>query len=213
MSFNDIRVKYSSSYVYLGATITDGGIYTTSLKCHIECKMTQVLKYFSFLRRNPDFPFPIKKQVADTCLLTSVLYGCETSMFNNLCGVNLLYMKITKATLSVRGPTCNDVSLLELGMPTLLTLVQQKRVSYLQKKIPSLQEEDPLAKVMQMVRSANTASYRLIQAELTTDVTTIREKGLDKLKSAVVNNTSSSKRKILCWYESRTRNQSSILII
>ena len=43
-------------------------------------------------------------------------------------------------------------------MPTLMTLVQHKRVSYLQKKIPSLKEEDPLANVMQMVRRANTAS-------------------------------------------------------
>ena len=62
ISFNDITVKYSSFYVYLGATITDDGSYTTPLKCHIECKMKQVLKYFSFLDRIRISHFPSKSR-------------------------------------------------------------------------------------------------------------------------------------------------------
>ena len=195
ISTNDITVKYSATYVYLGAVITDDGSFMTSIDCHIKYKRNQVLKYLSFLKRNPDFPFPIKKLVADACLLSSVLNGCETWMFNNFTCINSLYMKVIKAMLSVRNTTCNDVSLLESGMPTLSTRVQQKRACYLQKLIPSLKEDDPLAKVMQIVRRANTASYRLIQVALNIEETRIREKGLDKLKAEIESNTTSSKRK------------------
>ena len=76
-----------------------------------------------------------------------------------------------------------------------MMLVQHEGASYLQKIIPSVKEEDPLAKVMQMLCRANTASYQLIRAALNTDVTTICENGLDKLKVGIKGNITSSKLK------------------
>ena len=43
-----IKVKYCTSYIYLGATITDDGKYTTVINLHAGEKMKHVTKFYSY---------------------------------------------------------------------------------------------------------------------------------------------------------------------
>ena len=58
---NDIIVKYCSSYLYLGAYVTDDGSYRTSIDLHVSDKKKHLLKYVNFLQKNSDLPFILKK--------------------------------------------------------------------------------------------------------------------------------------------------------
>ena len=48
---NDIIVKYCSSYLYLGAYVTDDGNYRTSIDLHVSDKKKHLLKYVNFLKK------------------------------------------------------------------------------------------------------------------------------------------------------------------
>ena len=61
--------------MYLGSPFTDDGSPSTAIKLHAN-KMCHVLKFVSFINRNNDIPFTIKKKVFVAVVTTSVLYGC-----------------------------------------------------------------------------------------------------------------------------------------
>ena len=158
-----ITVKYCDTYVYLGAPITDNGSYLSMINAHAKDKLKHSIKYYSFLDRNPDVPFYMKKRVAEACVLSSILYGAETWFTDNFGKVETLYTKVVKALLDVRNTTCNDVCLIEADMPSFQSLVKHRMKTYLQKKIPKIDCEYPLWKAIELSRSANTSSYRYIQ--------------------------------------------------
>ena len=35
--------------------------------------MKHAIKFYTFLNRNPDVPFPIKKQIAEACVFSSIV--------------------------------------------------------------------------------------------------------------------------------------------
>ena len=157
-------VTYCTSYLYLGAYITDDASYRTSITMHINDKKKHYLKYVSFLVKNPDLPFTIKKKVAEACVLTTILYGCET-WFNYDCRkLEIVYMGIIKALLSVRKTTCNDLCLIESGIPSLQAMIRNKQYKYMDKKLTTIEDGSPLKFVLDLVAAANTASHREIIA-------------------------------------------------
>ena len=93
MSCNVI-FKHCDSYIYLGSPVTSDGLYSSVVSLHVEEKMKHFTKYCIFLDKNPDFPFCIKKRVAEACLFSTVLYACETWLTNDYGKLNSLYMKV-----------------------------------------------------------------------------------------------------------------------
>ena len=170
-----INVKYCDSYIYLGAPITDNGSYLTMMNIHAKEKLKHTIKYYTFLNRNPEVPYSMKKRVAEACVLSSILYGAETWFTDSYGKAETMYTKIVKALLDVRNTTCNDVCLMEADMPSFKALVKKKMKAYLQKKIPKLGCEDPLWKAMELSRSADTKSYRQIQALLEDHLDVVKE--------------------------------------
>ena len=192
----NICVKYCDSYIYLGAPITDDGSYITMLNQHVKNKMKQVIKFYSFLNRNPDLPFPIKKQIAESCVFSSFLYGSETWFTENFGKAETLYMKIIKALLDVRNTTCNDTCLFEAAMSSLKAVIKQKMKKYLQVKIPTLENEDPLYKAIELNRSSNTKSLRVINRLLNDTSNVINEDR--QIRAEMLKQSSSTKRVTYC---------------
>ena len=65
-------VERCTQYVYLGSPFTDDGSVSTSVRAHADAKMPHVIKFTSFLRKNGDIPFIVKKRVFDACLMSVV---------------------------------------------------------------------------------------------------------------------------------------------
>ena len=141
---NNITVEYCSSYLYLGAQITDDGRYHTAINLHVKDKMKHIIKYYSFLNRNPDLPFKIKKRVAEACLISSLSYGTETLLCETYGNLERAYMRIVKSLLFVRESTCNDVCLVGRGMMSLKSQIKLRRDKFIKKQFQSLHENDPL---------------------------------------------------------------------
>ena len=106
--------------------------------------MKYIIKYYSFLNRNPDLPFKIKKRVAEACLMSYLLYGTETLLCETYGNLERAYMRIVKSLLSIRESTCNDVCLVESGMMSLKSQIKLRRDTFIKIQFQALHENDPL---------------------------------------------------------------------
>ena len=78
----------------------------------------------------------MKKRVAEACLMSTLLYGCELWLCDEYGKMNNVYMSIIKSLLGVRKSTCNDAYLLKAHFPSLKSYVTKRKKSFFQKKWP-----------------------------------------------------------------------------
>ena len=111
---------------------------------------------FSFLHKNNDIPFIVKKRVFDAALMSAILYGCESWLNADLRPVVKLYDWGLKLLLGVRKTTCNDICYTELGYPPLQDLVRSRQRKFFSKmwRERSLMDDDPLVLVIKTVLEA-----------------------------------------------------------
>ena len=84
IEYNGNIINYCKQYIYLGSPFTDDGSPSTAIKVHANNKMCHVLKFISFLSRNNDVPFIIKKKIFDAALMSAILYGSESWLNGDL---------------------------------------------------------------------------------------------------------------------------------
>ena len=124
-------------------------------------------KFITFLDKNADLPFKYKKAVLDACLFSSITYASETFIGGQLKPLDTLYTRAIKCLLGVRTTTCTEICLLELNYPSFTALLLKRRSDYLKRRIPLLQEDDPLKLAINISKGANTRVYKNLMAALT----------------------------------------------
>lgn len=164
---NDI-IKTCTNYCYLGCYFTDDGKINSSIALQADNRAKDVNKFSIFLGKNSDFPFHIKLKVFDACILSSILYGCESWLCEDLASVNTIYMRAIKLLLGVRASTPNNTCLIELGYPTLKEIVRKRQRTFYTNYIQSRQNinHDPLFFTFELVKN----SYPSIVKHLTTNL-------------------------------------------
>lgn len=105
----DWDVEWCDKYIYLGSPFTADGCIASAVKAHATSKIAHVLKYVSFIKKNNDIPFIVKKRALDAALMSALLYGCESWLTADLKPVQSLYNRCLKELLDVRRSTCNEV--------------------------------------------------------------------------------------------------------
>ena len=177
LKVNDLIIEKCDEYVYLGSPFTSSGSVSSAVKTQAALKMPHVLKFVSFIKKNNDEPFVVKKRVFDAALLSSLIYGCESWVGADIKPMSKLYNWCLKQLLGVKRSTCNDVCYADSGYPPLEDLVQNRQHicfrSMLQER--SNYDDDPLSFVIRMVMDMNTVTGQSIRHFLDSDVTDISE--------------------------------------
>ena len=84
-------LRLSEYIIYLGFPFTWDGSASSAVKVHANTKMVHVNKFVSFLKKNNDIPFRVKKRIFDAVLISAILYGCESWLNADLRPVTKLY--------------------------------------------------------------------------------------------------------------------------
>ena len=153
-------------------------MYLCTVKAQAELMQKHLNKLLSFLNRNVDLPFSIKRKVLDACCVSSILYSGETRLTSDLKALESMYTTAIKALLGVKKSTCTDLCLIESGYPTLKALVMKRRIDFLKKTIPHLDREDPLSRALDLCEKANTNAvngYKYLMKVINTGVDPIEE--------------------------------------
>ena len=130
--FGETIINGCEKYNYLGSVIT-GGSLSQQIKEHSKTKISHLHKFYSFLARNRNAPFDVKKKVWESALSSAIMYGCESWWCEDIKCVESMYMKSLKQMLGVRLQTCNDLCLIECGIQPLKYMVQMRQRNFIEK--------------------------------------------------------------------------------
>ena len=162
-SYGDIIVKHATSYVYLGSPFTENGNIKNILELHTKTRMSDLNKFKIFCKKNETMPYIYKKKVLDAVIISSLLYGCESWLTENLKEVDHLYISAIKSLLGVRDTTRNDTVLIESGMPTIHDLVWKRSNAFFKKQFlgnDDVFDEKPLIKIYRLCERERTVGFK-----------------------------------------------------
>lgn len=187
-----LEVQHCRQYTYLGATFTADGSVHQAVRVHANTKAAHVAKFVSFIKKNNDVPFIIKKRVFDAALMSAVLYGCESWLNADLRPISKIYNWALKTMLDVRMTTCSDLCYIESGYPPVHCLIRKKQRTFLRRvwRERSQLIDDPLMLVLRTVMGAQYNTKHFIQDLLCSDVDDV-EVGIQEIKQSVRDSTSS----------------------
>ena len=131
---------------------------------HIRNKQAHLFKFSSFCRKNADAPYTVKKLVWNSCMLSAVLYSCETWLTQNMSCVSRPYLRSIKEMVCVRPQTCTSALLLETGIcePKAQILSRQRNFLMKLQAAPHF-PGSPVEQAIQMARESRCPMGRHIQ--------------------------------------------------
>ena len=180
-------VGWCDSYVYLGSIFTSDGNTSSAIKEHAVAKASQTFKFVQFIRKNQDIPFCVKLRVFHACILSSLLYGCESWLTGDTRPVARLYNTCIKTLLGVRSSTCNDICYVELGLPPIKATITLRQRSFVRNmwRTRSGLNDDPWTFAMQIARGARNVTSRHLENLLTQDINDVDMANEDTRRSIV----------------------------
>ncbi len=93
---------------------------------HAASKQCHIRRFSSFLAKNCDAPFVVKKVVWECALSIAILYSCETWMVKDITTVQTQYMSSVKDFLGVSTQTRSNLIYVELHIPSVQALVRRR---------------------------------------------------------------------------------------
>ena len=162
-------------------------LFSHFIKEHVAEKYKNQLKYYSFLNRNSDLPFIHKLRVLDACLISAIIYGCESWFSSKISKLNTLYLR----------KTCpNLVTLLEVGLPNLSAKVKERQFKFYKKMVTSRSHmlDDPFMLMLNVARQNKSPASMYIDGVLnstdksyiTRDIEAMKDKIMDEMGSKFV---------------------------
>ena len=155
----NLVIKYTTKYVYLGATITDDGNMNTVMKEHAKMKNAHYLKFAAFIKKNSNAPFYVKRQVFRACIMSTLLYSSEVWCTNGVDkSIRKIYLACIRGLLGVRNSTDTDLCLHEAMMPSIEAMVYDIQRKYFVKILSSAENHPLLCRIMEIGRKVKRMS-------------------------------------------------------
>ena len=127
-------IKHKDEAIYLGSIFSSIGNVKHDGILEIKKRQKHFNKFYAFLRENYNAPpFLVKERVLEACVSSAVLYNCESWVDANIDCLEILYRKTLKYMLGVRNQACKEFPYIELGKPTLKSIVQQRKYVFYSK--------------------------------------------------------------------------------
>ena len=170
---DDVVIARTGCYEYLGTPVMMAPI-SEQVKTHLSRKFGNVCKFISFLKKNSDAPFQVKKKVWESALCSSIFYSCETWFTKDLKAAESVYYSTLKSLLSVRSTTCNDLTLVESGETGAISYILRQQSNFLNKLQKrdnyqgsyiqwiineAIQSQCPSGRVLQSILGSNSETF------------------------------------------------------
>ena len=126
-------ISNSDHLSLLGSHLSASGLITDDLKLHHKSRFKACIKFYNFLKANKIAPLSIKLKVLKSCVISNVLYNCETFGKTIPKELSKCYFSLIKSALGVRKSTPNDIVLIECGFLPLEALVYGRQLSFYRK--------------------------------------------------------------------------------
>ena len=168
---DNVIVEHTTSYIYLGSPFTENASMGSVLELHAKIKTSDINKFKIFCAKNVTMPFKYKKMVFDSCIISSLLYGCESWLTSNVKDIERLYHSAVKSLLGVRDTTRNDIILIECGLTKIDELIKKRTARFMKKQFLGVPDHDkPLVQIYRICELNRSDGYRFIDNLLNVNV-------------------------------------------
>ena len=133
LNISGMNISCKNNLTLLGSHISSSGNVNDDLRLHLQERFRACLKYFNFIKSNRYAPIFVKLKVLKACVMSNLLYNCETFGAELLPDFEKLYFKLIKVALGVRPNIPNELILIELGLLPLKVLVYSRQLKFFQK--------------------------------------------------------------------------------
>ena len=125
----------------LGSHICSSGSLRDDLELHMQKRFVSCIKYFNFCHENKLAPVSVRLKTLRACVMSSILYNCET--FGHLLPLKLvtIYNKLIRTGLQVRTNTPSLVLYTESGLLPVQALVEARQFKFFKRFQSSLQPD------------------------------------------------------------------------
>ena len=124
------EISCANEAIYLGSILSSTVDVNADVAAEIKQREKQFSRFQAFLRENYNAPLSVKEKILDACVTSAVLNNCETWGNANISGLETLYRKAMKRMLGVRKSVCNEFPYIELGKPSLTSVVQKRQYKF-----------------------------------------------------------------------------------
>ena len=111
---DEVTIAHTEEYIYLGTPISKNTC-AKQVQAHVKANEGHIFKFTSFLLKNIDAPYHVKRTVWQSAVTSAILYSCESWLTADTRAVEKQYMSTLKQLLGVKQSTCNDLTLVESG--------------------------------------------------------------------------------------------------
>ena len=161
---DEVIVKHTTSYVYLGSPFTEDANINNVIKLHVKSRTADVNKFKIFCRKNETMPYRLKKQVLMAMIVSSLLYASETWLTTNVKDVEKMYLSCIKALLGVRETTRSDTVLIESGMSSVSDMIRKRTLAFTKKELlVETNDKTPLQKIYKICEEKQSRGYRYLK--------------------------------------------------
>ena len=131
IELNKGHLNYKKELTYLGVIIGDTGRLKEDIINSLEDKRGNVtIKFTNFCAKNFLAPLKIKLKVLKSCVVSSLLYSCETWSHYIPDKIEVTYRTGIKTALNIRKNCCNEVLYIESGMYPLVCDVKKRQLKF-----------------------------------------------------------------------------------
>ena len=131
-------LPYSNNVIILGSPLTDSGDLRKDLDQHLQLRFKNCIKFFNFIRTNRIAPAVVKLKVLSSCVLSTLLYNCETFGPELPKHLDKLYIKLIKSAMNVRPNVPDEIVLIESGLLPLRALIWKRQLKFFRRFKKSL---------------------------------------------------------------------------
>ena len=151
-------IEYREYLEILGSHIS--GSLKLDLSLHFKKRFKNAIKFFNYIRSNPMDPVSVRLKVLRACVMSALLYNCETWGPQIPEGLEQIYYKMLRAALGVRNNCPSLIVLIESGCFTLQCLIRSRQLKFFRRFKLSLQQNSTRSAVFEKLLSEQTNFLR-----------------------------------------------------
>ena len=140
MEFGEKTINHAQSVTLLGSHLSCSGNLADDLNLDFCSRFRSCIKYYNFIRSNRLAPLSVKFKVLKACVVSSLLYNCETFGYEMPKDLESEYYKLIKCSLNVRQNTPNLLTLIESGLLPLKSIILSRQYKFFKRFRDSLQQ-------------------------------------------------------------------------
>ena len=130
LPFGNDSLRNVNHILLLGSHLSSTASVKEELELHMSKRFKSVIKFYNFLRSNVIAPLKVKLKVLKSCVLSSLLYNCETWGSYIPKDLESTYLKLLKSCLNIKLSTPNDITFIETGFLPIQAVILTRQFKF-----------------------------------------------------------------------------------